>query len=40
VGFADSGFGYVTNRMAAAPVIGPIVEALRSVLDGAPAVPS
>jgi CubicO group peptidase (beta-lactamase class C family) len=37
-GFADPsygiGFGYVTNRMAAAPVIGPIVEALRSVLDG------
>ncbi|KUO06066.1 serine hydrolase domain-containing protein [Streptomyces caeruleatus] len=38
-GFADPGygigFGYVTNRMAAAPPAGPIVEALRSVLDSA-----
>jgi CubicO group peptidase (beta-lactamase class C family) len=38
-GFADPaygiGFGYVTNRMAAAPVIGPIVKALRSFLDHA-----
>ncbi|MER7540415.1 serine hydrolase domain-containing protein [Streptomyces sp. NPDC097704] len=43
-GFADPeygiGFGYVTNRMAAAPVIGPIVDALRSVLDGARDIPS
>ncbi|KAB2378932.1 serine hydrolase domain-containing protein [Actinomadura montaniterrae] len=38
-GFADPdygiGFGYVTNRMAAAPLIGPIVKALRSILDHA-----